>query len=219
VIRGQCGVGSDDSVVALDHFEYGMDDEQANLQKLEILEYLVFGRKRKVIIVTTIDPEFWFESALDDLPKPSSKSVLAGRDTQRWTRLLARFKLFRLEASTPASRTKAYYQFLWETCTPSEQVALFHLAEGGWANHKNGAALRHLRQRGQPLPERQQGPDFEAREAAPNLRKLALHAFSAVAEVRGRRSALSAAGNETAAPIKAAQGEDPCTKMSAPLAM
>ena len=36
-----------------------------------------------------------------------------------------------------------------------------------------------------------------------------------MAEVRGRRSALSAAGNETAAPIKAAQGEDPCTKMSA----
>jgi hypothetical protein len=44
-------------------------------------------------------------------------------------------------------RADAYYRLLWSTCTESERVVLYQLAEDGWANFKNETAIRQLQRR------------------------------------------------------------------------
>src|SRR6185503_17574839 len=41
-----------------------------------------------------------------------------------------------------------YARVVWSMCSIGERAALYQLAIGGWANHKNWAALDHLWQRG-----------------------------------------------------------------------
>jgi hypothetical protein len=67
---------------------------------------------------------------------------------ERWTRVLSRFDVFRLEPiSTPVSNN-SFHHFLWSTCTWTEKIALHSLANRGWANYKNYSALEHLFNRG-----------------------------------------------------------------------
>src|SRR5262249_55769373 len=49
------------AIVAIDHFEFDMDDDAANCKKLDLLEQLV-RNKQRVLIITTIDPLFYLES-------------------------------------------------------------------------------------------------------------------------------------------------------------
>ena len=42
----------------------------------------------------------------------------------------------------------SYYRVLWSTCTKRERMALYQLANEGWANCQNLAALKHLVRRG-----------------------------------------------------------------------
>jgi hypothetical protein len=139
-------LSSGDMPVVLDHFEFRMDSKEANRWKLELLEKLVVRQRRKVIIVTTIDPLFYFEAA-----SGPSKTLLAEfryeRSLEQWQRVLVDFKLMRLQTSSPVIST-AYYSSLWSSCTWNEQVALYDLAHDRWTNHKNVRAIEHLLQRG-----------------------------------------------------------------------
>ena len=44
-------------------------------------------------------------------------------------------------------RADSYYRVLWSTCTKGERLALFQLAQDGWANPKNERALQQLQRR------------------------------------------------------------------------
>jgi hypothetical protein len=134
------------NIVALDHFEVDMDDDAANEKKLELLEHLVRSKKT-VLIITTIDPLFYLESAANGSIDTSASSRERSRMLQRWGRVLADFTKFRLKAE-PMKCSKACYRILWSSFTRNEQAAFYGLARDGWANHKNHAALEHLLLRG-----------------------------------------------------------------------
>src|SRR4030095_5451421 len=58
-----CSLPSDKTVpIAIDHFEYRADDPQSNEQKLLLLEKLVAMEKRKVLIISTLNPTSCFSS-------------------------------------------------------------------------------------------------------------------------------------------------------------
>jgi hypothetical protein len=128
-------------VVALDHFEHGMFDAHANSRKLELLEALLFQAKKRVWIVTTIDPVFYFHDTA------VLESLAPGQENERWANVLMQFEIRRLTPA-PHRDTLDYYRLLWGTCTRSEKSALYQIATEGWANYKTAAGLEHLRKRG-----------------------------------------------------------------------
>ncbi|HXA86609.1 MAG TPA: hypothetical protein VNZ47_16110 [Candidatus Dormibacteraeota bacterium] len=134
------------NTVALDHFEVDMDDDAANEKKLELVDHLVRSNKT-VLIITTIDPMFYLESAANGSIDTSAKGSERSRTLQRWGRLLEDFTKFRLKGEAMKC-SKACYSILWSSFTRNEQAAFYGLARDGWANHKNHAALEHLLLRG-----------------------------------------------------------------------
>jgi hypothetical protein len=135
------------TIVALDHFEYGATDPVVARWKIALLEQLS-GAGKTILIVTIVDPLFVTADAAQESASESAKPGSGPSEAANWKRVLARFKTLRLTGgSQPASR--AYYnQLLWSTCTWDEKMALHSLAEGGWANHRNHDALQHLLNRG-----------------------------------------------------------------------
>jgi hypothetical protein len=136
------------ALVALDHFEYGMADGIVMRWKLALLEQLASAGK-KILIVTTVDPEFYFENAAEGATDESPKGGLDAPEATRWARILGRLKeTWRLTGGSQPDAKAYYHQLLWSTCTFGEKIALHPLAEEGRANHKNVAALQHLWNRG-----------------------------------------------------------------------
>jgi hypothetical protein len=141
------GTVPSEQMVALDHFEYGMTDQMITRWKLSLLEDLVTAGKT-ILIVTTLDPAFYFENVTEEPGKASQKSSLDVREAARWARILAHFETLRLTGGTTPAATNYYYQLLWSSCTWGEKITLHALAEEGWANYKNHSALQHLLNRG-----------------------------------------------------------------------
>jgi hypothetical protein len=82
--------------IVLDHFEYRIEEPAWLQQKLEALEQLVYRYKRKVIIVSSVDPL--------DFVRADGRADLV----QRWTTLLGMFELrdfanYRTSLSAPAA--------------------------------------------------------------------------------------------------------------------
>jgi hypothetical protein len=133
--------------VALDHFEYGMFDHAITKWKLACLEELVQAGK-SILIVTTIDPGFYFENAAEDPWRESETMTLSWREKAQWARILATFETLRLIGMLSPDATSFYDQLLWSTCTWGEKITLYPLAQDGWANYKNHRSLQHLLNRG-----------------------------------------------------------------------
>lgn len=130
-------------VVALDHFEYQIEDAGLSARKFALLEYLLFQNK-KIWIVTNTDPKFFFDQAVtlaDDLQQGDTS------DIETWRSLLATFDIVRLPCVS-TSETVDLYPILWSSCTFTERIVLYQLAKDGWVNDRNTAALKHLLQNG-----------------------------------------------------------------------
>ena len=139
---------STENIVVLDNFDADMDDDAVNEKKLELLEYLGRGNKR-VLIITTIDPGFYLESAANGCLDTSTEGRKRTRMLQRWGRALAAFTTLRLmDGEQKWVKPKSCYRHLWSSLTRNERAAFYGLARDGWANHKNHAALEHLLLRG-----------------------------------------------------------------------
>lgn len=135
-------LNSIDKPVVIDNFEFAIDDEEANRIKLKLLEDLIFVRKKKVIIITTVDPHFYLTS--QHASQQLSNEPAARRDMDRWTRMLASFDQIRLLKDDSSIHAESRFRFLWQTCTRNEQIALYHLSAEGWANYRNHDAIYHL---------------------------------------------------------------------------
>ena len=138
------------TVVALDHFECGLAQGTQRQSLLELLGALLKANK-KVLIVTTVDPRFWFADEPGAFAQASGNNPagagLTESDTKEWTRILAGFVVACLKGGSVREPKDYYYHLLWSSCTWSEKIALHSLAKGGWANHKILAALQHLENR------------------------------------------------------------------------
>jgi hypothetical protein len=81
-----------DRVIILDHFESGISDPAQNLNKLQFLERLIHVERRKVVLLSTVDPMFYlvsgFPEVLSSDPDDWDSSVQL---LDRWAALLSKF--------------------------------------------------------------------------------------------------------------------------------
>jgi hypothetical protein len=89
-------------VVALNHFEFQIDEAQANAEKLRILEELIYVRGKRVIILSTIDPLYYLaagcpQTVLVDEKKDISVAIQL---LDRWAAVLTRFQKVRIQDIT-----------------------------------------------------------------------------------------------------------------------
>jgi hypothetical protein len=135
-------------VVAIEHFDYGNDNQDANRKKLDILETLVALEPGKhVLIVTTVDPVFYFGDQAQLGHRTSLEEVTPGQDLERWSRALLGFRRVRIDHLLPCE-TGDHGRIIWSSCTMAERVVLYQLAHDGWINPKNEAAIEQLQLRG-----------------------------------------------------------------------
>ncbi len=77
-------------MIIVNHFEYNIQDAVSNRFKLEFLERLYLDHKCKIVILSTIHPVAFLDSAMDPSFKPGDKSV-PGQDLERWHVLLGHY--------------------------------------------------------------------------------------------------------------------------------
>jgi len=135
-------------VVAIRDFDRGLGVAETDRMKLRILERLMaLKRPKHVLILTMIDPIYHFGSTSDRESEQSTESVEIEPEKSRWWRVLVGFKRLRLGGS-PHCHTTEECRVVWSTCSVPERIALYQLANDGWVNPKNRAALDHLQRRG-----------------------------------------------------------------------
>jgi hypothetical protein len=120
-----------------------MENPEFNRKRLELLEKLIFRLKKRVIVVSSVDPCFYFTH--DDEEAPPLPAAQISDETNRWAKVLYGFETHWIESHPKLDQN--YYRVLWSTCTRLERAALFQLATEGWANYKNRHALQHLYER------------------------------------------------------------------------
>jgi hypothetical protein len=130
------------ATVALDHFEYRIDDSDATAIKLEVIRRLSYGLKKRVLILSTVDPVFYWEDWHGQRAKTAAEERDRIEKNRRAAMELRSFERMRVVAA--GDGPKGDLNRLWLTCSPSEKVALYQLAHEKWPNLKNADALRHL---------------------------------------------------------------------------
>ncbi|MBM3744376.1 MAG: hypothetical protein FJW34_01090, partial [Acidobacteria bacterium] len=88
-------------VVALDHFEYQIEGAECSRRKLHLLEQLRYADKRTVVILSTVDPLYYFTSGgAGDAPSETGRTSGSEREgaplslpeVDRWAGVLSSFE-------------------------------------------------------------------------------------------------------------------------------
>jgi hypothetical protein len=89
------------AVVGLDHFEYRIEDPECSRRKLYLLEQLLYADKRTVVILSTVDPLYFFASGgAGDSPAGTGRTggsapeaaPLSLQEADRWAGALSSFE-------------------------------------------------------------------------------------------------------------------------------
>lgn len=90
------------SLIIVNHFEYNIQDPVSNRIKLNFLEKLMIDDKRKIIILSTIHPVTFLDSAFTELMKKNNKSTgkndknittIPAQDLEKWHVLLGHYRI------------------------------------------------------------------------------------------------------------------------------
>jgi hypothetical protein len=134
--------------VVLDHFDAQNGDPQAAAKKLALLQRLeALYPTKSVIIVSSVDPVFFFEVDSDVSKVGAPAAAGPATDAGGWARVVARFGRKRVDEQLP-DQPLVRGRLIWSTCTTAERMVLDQLARDGWVNPQNKAALHHLQLRG-----------------------------------------------------------------------
>jgi len=79
-------------MIIVNHFEYNIHDPVSNRCKLEFLERLFLESKCRIIILSTIHPVAFLDSAMEHVATPDTKSM-PGQDLERWHVLLGHYRI------------------------------------------------------------------------------------------------------------------------------
>jgi hypothetical protein len=95
-IPADCG-----QVVAINHFEFGIDSADINSQKLALLEKLIHVEHKRVILLSAIDPLYYLNAGCPDTVLSGEKKDIpaAIQILDRWALILATFRKVRVEES------------------------------------------------------------------------------------------------------------------------
>jgi len=93
-IPSDCG-----KVIALNHFEFGIDNPDINKEKLSILEKLMHVEHKQIILLSTVDPLYYLNAGCPDTVVSGEKKDIAAaiQILDRWALVLATFRKVRIE--------------------------------------------------------------------------------------------------------------------------
>jgi len=96
-IPSDCG-----QVVALNHFEFGIDSAEINNQKLVLLEKLIHVEHKRIILLSAVDPLYYLNAGCPDTVVSGEKKDIpaAIQILDRWALLLSTFRKVKIEEST-----------------------------------------------------------------------------------------------------------------------
>jgi len=84
--------------VVVDHFEFDIDNPDTCLKKLELLEQLVYVKKKKVILLSAVDPMFYLTSSSPEIVTPTVPNHESpGQLLNRWVAMLNVFEKLGME--------------------------------------------------------------------------------------------------------------------------
>jgi hypothetical protein len=133
-------------VLVINRFELFLRSEPLASLALTGLENRLAMNDKTIILWSSTNPVFWLLTVKDvcDL------STLSENHTKcmRWAKVLRRFDIECAPLPSELSLTEAECDLIWDSFTPSEKLALWHIAEHGLSNPKNKAAVDQLIQRG-----------------------------------------------------------------------
>jgi hypothetical protein len=133
-------------LIVLSGFEAGLRDAHNRAITLEMLEEIVEDPKRKLLLVSTIDPVYYlYAGRLRDLKKLQNVEL---RTYSRWLNVFNSFEMRRVVPKQDRMFSQEDWHALWDTCSEREQLALWHLANYRVINPKNTGAVEHLYRRG-----------------------------------------------------------------------
>jgi hypothetical protein len=144
-------------VVAIDHFEFNIDDPDYNLRRLELVEQLLYQHRYTLVISSTLDPLYYLqEGGAAILAKNQdllAASIETGKLLDRWSRALSKFQKaelfdqstmdFRRVVATAAGDNLDIARFTEDTLskrylfTPAKIMAIAH-------GEENRSKLRDL---------------------------------------------------------------------------
>lgn len=92
----------DEKTVALYHFEFALDNADANLNKLRLLEEMVYIRHKHIILLSTVDPMYYLTAGSPDIVVPGKDKDLtvAIQILDRWAAILTPFRKLTIEDIT-----------------------------------------------------------------------------------------------------------------------
>ncbi|MEO6550101.1 MAG: carboxypeptidase-like regulatory domain-containing protein [Ferruginibacter sp.] len=91
-------------MIIVNHFEYNIQDALSNRFKLEFLERLYLENKCKIVILSTIHPVAFLDSAMDPLFRQEGQTV-PGQDLERWHVLLGHYRIIVLPLQLDSLRS------------------------------------------------------------------------------------------------------------------
>ncbi len=113
---GVLGVLPPNKAIAIDQFEYQMDDATWNQKKLQMLEDLVYRRPKAakvtnpgVVVVSTIDPIFYLTTGGSG--KPVANGEQPDLDLDRWANVLSSFDVYDFEDWTGRDLAETLEEF------------------------------------------------------------------------------------------------------------
>ena len=102
-------------MVVINHFEYNMHCEVANIAKLKLIEQLMVKSKCKIIILSTLHPLAFLDS-LNEQVKKADDAPKSPPDIDRWHVLLGHFRI----SIIPITQQKTKYDPAWHQLLYSE---------------------------------------------------------------------------------------------------
>ncbi|MBN2012140.1 cache domain-containing protein [candidate division KSB1 bacterium] len=82
--------------IVLDHFDFELDNSELNHQRVQFLEKLIYEHRRTVVLISTVDLNYYFSSDPDNYERlhPDANQP---DDWIRWSRILSRFEKIYVE--------------------------------------------------------------------------------------------------------------------------
>ena len=98
---GKWEVPAANGIIALNHVEFGIDDPEFNLRKLQLIEDLVYFQRRRTILLSTVDPLFYLtQGAPDVIVTEKQDSSDAVHLLDRWAAVLTSFRKMTIDDIT-----------------------------------------------------------------------------------------------------------------------
>jgi hypothetical protein len=117
----------------LDHFEFNMKDPQCNLNRLTSLESLPRRSDIRRVILSTVDPLYFFADECPDVLSDAKDTVKSGQLLDRWVHALSKFEKVSLKDANQKDFYNALRQYLakHKNCGLELETSEHKLVRGG----------------------------------------------------------------------------------------